>query len=408
MDHMQTFKPVKHKFTSHTLIQQRGLSLVELMIAVSLGLFLIWGVTQSFLTSRQSYRLQQGVARIQENGRLAQEFLGFDIRNAGDYGCGSGDDFVWAEFDIRNDAACGTAPGTAGINMITTEDFATNSFEYAAYGFDDDDGADEAISDGTNTINLPAGMTPVAGSDVLVLRLSEELGNLAGTVGTLPPAALSDVSAVNFTINVPLTTALATDQAVAVSDCATTKIFTVNSAAVGDTDLGLSGANYCTYAGFQQGASVRKLTTVYYFVATSVSGTTTSLYRQMGEGATAEELLEGVENMQLEFGLDEDSDNIIDLNGWREADDADLTAAAWNGWDYDPDPDGNPATNDGVKDSNLVRAVRYSLLLVTEDAVLGENQTLNYNGTAQAFTDRKLRQVFTSSVGIRSRLNPDH
>lgn len=415
MNNMRTFKPVNNMLTSH-LWRQGGLSLVELMIAISLGLFLIWGVTQSFLTSRQSYRLQQGVGRIQENGRMAQEFLGFDIRNAGDYGCGSGDDFVWADFDVRNDSSCTenvVSPyGTDGINMITTVNFATNGFEYAVYGFNNDIADNNAITDGTNTINLPVGMVPVAGSDVLVVRLSEELGNLTAKVGTIPPVALKDLTTTDATFNIPNMPvnvdlpAMPADQVVAISDCATTKIFAINAVTAGANAVSLSGANYCAYAGFQQGASVRKLSTVYYFVATSASGNTTSLYRQMGEGALAEELLEGVANMQLKFGLDTNGDSVI--NDWYDAGAVELDAAAWSGWDYSSDPDGDPLTNDGVKDPDLVRAVRYSLLLVTEDKVLGsDTQSLSYNG-ATVPADGRLRQVFTSSVGIRSRLNPDY
>lgn len=384
------------------MASQRGLSLVELMIAIALGLFLIWGVTQSFLTSRQSYRLQQGVGRIQENGRLAQEFLGFEIRNAGDYGCASGDDFVTGAFDERNDVDCDgpTVFGTKGINMITNTDFADTAFEYAVYGFNDNDvdGTTGNIDDGTNDINLS--INPKADTDVLVLRLSNELAVLTAVAGDVPPPVVNELA--SLSVNRLVT--LANTQAIAVSDCATTKIFRPDTATNSNSiDLSTTD-NYCLYAGFQAGASVRTLQTVYYFVATSVAGNSFSLYRQAGEGAAAEELLEGVEDMQLEFGIDDDSDSVID--DWDEADN--ITEAEWNGWDYE-DPDNDPATDDGTdKDPNLIRAVRYSLLLVTEDAVLGEPQSLMYNGAA--FTDPgdgRLRQVFTSSVGIRSRINPD-
>lgn len=397
---MQKMKPAKQIVASRSWRQQ-GLSLVELMIAISLGLFLIWGVTQSFLTSRQSYRLQQGVGRIQENGRLAQEFLGFDIRNAGDYGCGSGDDFVWANFALRND--CTVGAGTAGINMIGDTTFATTAFEYSVYGYDDVS-AGTAISDG-NTINLSK--AALAGTDVLMLRLTEDLGSLTAAVGDFSTATLLSLTAgPGFNIpNMPVNTlglpVMPANQAVAISDCATTKIVAINSTSAGDTTVSLSGGttNSCTYARFQQGASVRKLSTVYYFVAASVSGTTTSLYRQMGEGVNAEELLEGVEDMQLQFGLDINGDSIVD--SWEDA--VDVTPAMWNGWDWDNGLDGIAGTSDDVKESNLIRAVRYSLLLVTDEPVLGEAQTLVWKGAATNFADRRLRQVFSSSVGIRSR-----
>ncbi|MBK8289090.1 MAG: prepilin-type N-terminal cleavage/methylation domain-containing protein [Cellvibrionales bacterium] len=66
---------------------QQGLSLVELMVAIALGLFLSWGAIQAFLSGKQTYSTQQALSRIQENARLVQEFLGFDIRSAGTYGC---------------------------------------------------------------------------------------------------------------------------------------------------------------------------------------------------------------------------------------------------------------------------------------------------------------------------------
>ena len=62
---------------------QQGLSLVELMVAIALGLFLSWGAIQAFLSGKQTYSTQQALSRIQENARLVQDFLGFDIRSDG-------------------------------------------------------------------------------------------------------------------------------------------------------------------------------------------------------------------------------------------------------------------------------------------------------------------------------------
>src|SRR5690242_4302480 len=49
--------------------RQAGLSLIELMIAMVIGLVLILGLIQVFAASRQAYQLSQGIARNQENGR---------------------------------------------------------------------------------------------------------------------------------------------------------------------------------------------------------------------------------------------------------------------------------------------------------------------------------------------------
>jgi type IV pilus assembly protein PilW len=71
--------------------RQRGISLVEIMIALVLSLFLSAGVIQVYLASKQSYRAQEGYSRLQENGRYALETMTRFIRLAGykSYGASS-------------------------------------------------------------------------------------------------------------------------------------------------------------------------------------------------------------------------------------------------------------------------------------------------------------------------------
>ena len=67
--------------------KQAGFSLVEIMIALLIGLFLMGGILQMFSASQQTYRMQSNLARLQENGRFALDFLARDIRTAGYWGC---------------------------------------------------------------------------------------------------------------------------------------------------------------------------------------------------------------------------------------------------------------------------------------------------------------------------------
>lgn len=62
---------------------QIGLSMVELLIAMALGLLLMTGVIQVFLTSRQTYAANEAMGRLQENGRFALDFIARNARNAG-------------------------------------------------------------------------------------------------------------------------------------------------------------------------------------------------------------------------------------------------------------------------------------------------------------------------------------
>jgi type IV pilus assembly protein PilW len=67
--------------------KQSGISLIEIMIALLIGLFLLDGVLQLFSSAQQTYRMQSNLARLQENGRFALDFLERDIRMAGYWGC---------------------------------------------------------------------------------------------------------------------------------------------------------------------------------------------------------------------------------------------------------------------------------------------------------------------------------
>lgn len=62
---------------------RRGFTLVELMVALAVSLFLLAGVSQVYLSSKQAYRVQDNIARIQESGRLAIGFLSHYLRVAG-------------------------------------------------------------------------------------------------------------------------------------------------------------------------------------------------------------------------------------------------------------------------------------------------------------------------------------
>ncbi len=62
---------------------QQGFTLVELMIALVLGLILLLVIGTVFVSSNQAFRLQEDNARIQEGGRFALEILGRSIKQAG-------------------------------------------------------------------------------------------------------------------------------------------------------------------------------------------------------------------------------------------------------------------------------------------------------------------------------------
>jgi type IV pilus assembly protein PilW len=74
--------------------RMRGFTLIELMIAMILGLIVIAGVTSVFLAGQRSFRTNNALSEVQDNSRVAFELLARDIREAGLTGCANQGDMV--------------------------------------------------------------------------------------------------------------------------------------------------------------------------------------------------------------------------------------------------------------------------------------------------------------------------
>jgi prepilin-type N-terminal cleavage/methylation domain-containing protein len=62
---------------------QQGLSLIELLISIALGVTLMSASLQFIVSTRQTYELNDDISRVQENGRIALDILSRDLRLAG-------------------------------------------------------------------------------------------------------------------------------------------------------------------------------------------------------------------------------------------------------------------------------------------------------------------------------------
>ncbi|HQQ63287.1 MAG TPA: PilW family protein [Pseudomonadales bacterium] len=379
--------------------RQAGMSLVELMVAITLGLFLSYGAVQSFLSGKKAYGMQEAMSRIQETGRLAQEFIGYDIRRAGDYGCNSGDAFAASAADDVT-TAC------TGFNMLNSPSDNRYNFSYAVYGIDNFSGT------APNYLNNPA---PVAGTDILVVHVAQDIGV---TTAAVPATALG-------TVNLDTGIGLAASNIVSIGSCAGMRIFQVSAATAAVpgsiTAGGSTPGNRCanTNIALPQASQVRVLDTYFYYVGINSTTNRRSLYRQtlshaqLASPTGSDELLEGVEDMQLMFGLDSDGDKVI--NSWVTPTSANISNAAWNDWDVGYCTNGGALTTcTASPDTNhdqtkAVRAVRFSLLVASADPVLDAEQKYSYDGNTYyggnataGSGDKRLRQIFTSTVAIRS------
>lgn len=96
-------------------LKQRGLSLIEVMVAVVISSILILGVTDLFNSSFMSGRSNSELARIQENGRLAMEVIGSDARLAGLQTCTTNN---WKADPIEDAVALGSNQKSLTLKYI--------------------------------------------------------------------------------------------------------------------------------------------------------------------------------------------------------------------------------------------------------------------------------------------------
>jgi type IV pilus assembly protein PilW len=331
---------------------QRGFSLVELMVAMALGLIILGAVGYLYLGSRQTFRTTDAIARIQENARYALQIVAHDVRMAGYVGCAN--------------------LSAGGTNTIATPLAATPlTSANAINGWDA--GAAAAAFGG---ISRPAG-------DVISIT-----GAFGSDVNLLVPVSGSASLKINGN---PLK--ITAGDVLLVGDCRRADIFAATgvAAAAGTVTIAHGSANNTTpiLAGtYDTTAVVMKLEQYTYFIGTNPSGGRSLFRNSLSEGTV--EVADNVWDMQILYAIDANGDGSADsATGY-------IPAGSVTNW------------------SQVVSA-RISLLLVSQDNVLSTPQTYTFFGDTStapsSFTpgagapDRlRMHQVFTTTVGVRNRL----
>lgn len=95
----------------------RGFSLIEILISTVLGLILLAGLTQIYLSLKSTYQLQHGLNTIQETGRFVTYFLNQNIRLAGYADCQNSNQLV-AQADAIHGYNSNAIPGFLAANHV--------------------------------------------------------------------------------------------------------------------------------------------------------------------------------------------------------------------------------------------------------------------------------------------------
>ena len=117
-------------------MRQSGVGLIELMVAMVIGLFLILGAVTVFSQSRSTYRTAESVARLQEIGRLAMDVVETDVRMANFWGMSNRADYIinrvpiggspTTDFDATqqaNAAVCGTTSAPSNYFVLNLDEY---------------------------------------------------------------------------------------------------------------------------------------------------------------------------------------------------------------------------------------------------------------------------------------------
>ncbi|MFT6164994.1 MAG: type IV pilus assembly protein PilW [Zhongshania aliphaticivorans] len=350
---------------SMTRAAQAGFGIVELMIAMTLGLFLSAAVIQVTLASQRSQRVLEAAGQLQESGRIAVSFLTRDLRMAGYMGC----------------------PNLERIPVNIIAKNLPSDFNFSAAG----------VLVGQDNVSAGNDYDAVENTDIVIIqRAASPAVNLVGNVD-------QDNANIQISAN---PAGIGANDLVFVTDCITADLFRATNVSNGNGNGNGNGNNNSrvTIAHARNNNTPNRLSNIYgtdaevmgfqslaYFIrdtnrTTAAGNPIHSLWvqaRSLGSGAApaATELVEGVENMQISYGEDTNDDRNIDV--YRSAADVSNWAA--------------------------VLSIRIELLMHSlDDNIVGSSgefvqNNLEFNGAAVA-SDQRLRQVYRTAVAIRNRL----
>jgi type IV pilus assembly protein PilW len=278
---------------------ERGLTLVELMIALLLGSVLMLGVVQLFSNMRVTYSANEGLSRLQEQGRFAIEFLSNSMRMSGHMGCHSASqslqfhnalsdpDGLLYRFNTPLEGYSYTRTGNNGSFTIQTL-------------YPEPDGSASNWTPSLDGSNLASRALP--GSDVFVVRY---LGG-DGAVGGQPNYGKGQGSPPTFATP---GNDFKQGEVLLVSDCAGVSIAAQRQNADNNAQVTFGGGKF---PHISNPAEIGRPRTDVFFIGRGAGGVP-SLFLLRAEADGPQELIEGVEMMQLLYGVDTENSGAINV-----------------------------------------------------------------------------------------------
>lgn len=206
---------------------QRGLSLVELMVSITIGLLLLLGLGTIFVSMKQTSTLRQGLSALQNNERMAMMFLETSIHTAGYYpnpvsgvapanplsgtGTGVGTDTLSVRFVAENAAGMTSSQGCSAT--LNPGDSYTDTFSVPTAGANagnltclENDGGPTAVAPtqvtlitGLSGMNVLYGVDPTCTGSVTEYLTAAQV-TASEWVGVCPSPYGAQLKTVNITL----------------------------------------------------------------------------------------------------------------------------------------------------------------------------------------------------------------
>lgn len=376
-----------YPLTSAPAAQQRGISLVDLLASLLISSIIMAGVVQVYSSQAGTSRLQENLSELQESGRFALQIIARDIRSSAYAGCTAPKNLQDGDFNNTLD------DGSVGDMIDPISGVVGWEYDGTAYG----EGV-TVLSDTEATQDATAGAWLTSVDDPLPLDtviMSVPYSDVLRVWGNVDdPAKADDVRDTSgaggnsITVTMVDTPDLEAGNFIFLSDCNNTVVAQICSVNGNDLVLGENGNGSCDVGNdISQGFTQLDTDSTYVFNAQPITywvgklddnpNNPPALFRDRGNGP--EELVPGVQSMQVLYGEDVNNDNGHSIDRYVTAEDVE----AWAN----------------------VKAVRILLLSATrEDNILRHIKDFEFNGVDITPADKRARRVFTSTISMRNRM----
>lgn len=345
-------------------LRQRGFTLIEIMVALAISAVLLGGIIQVFVSLKQTDKISSSLSRMQESARVATDILSYDARLAGYAGC----------IDPMLGDAVDIIANNAPIQAANFLDSSLQGWEVTAAGWGDTVGLGDIDGTGSRNARTSSDVFRVQHFSTANVPLASAMANRS-----------SDITIASNILG------LEDGDLAVVADCQYSSLFRVSGISgdpvtISHADTDNNSNELTTEYGFN--ALLTTFVSNTYFVGDTgrrnINGDIIYALFMRDSSGNVEEIVEGIEHMQIRYGHEFNNNNIRFVNA-----------------------------SDGTLAWNAVTSIKIALLLASNERILEQDDNTRFTlqdveiartGTTITYAnDRRLRRAINISINLRNR-----